>query len=296
MAQTLLRSAAMMAGMGALLLAGAAVAAPGKATVKPRRVVSLNLCTDQLVLALANRSQIAGVARNAGNPEMSAEVARTRGVHIMGSSAEEILTLDPDLVVGMPARRNPALAVLNKQRFRALDVKQAESYPAILESIRKVAEALGHPERGEAMIARMERDLAALPKVRPGQTAAYYQRRGYMTGTGTLVDDLMNRIGLVNLAAKLNKPVIAQLSLEEMVAARPDYLILESATDRVSDQGTEMLHHPALAGIKRIYIPQAWTVCGGPAYVQAAQAIVRQIGGGRAATQSVNVPNHLSTR
>ncbi|MCE7797635.1 ABC transporter substrate-binding protein [Sphingobium sufflavum] len=261
----------------------AMLAVPAEA--RPRRIVSLNLCTDQLVLALADRAQIAGLTRNADNADMSAEAAKARGLRIMGSSAEEILALDPDLVVGMPARRNPALAVLSKQNFRAVDVPQAESYDAIRASIRAVAVAVGHPARGEAMIARMDRDLAALPRIAPGQVAAYYQRRGYMTGTGTLVDELMNRVGLVNLAARLHKPVMAQVPLEEMVAARPDYLIMESATQRVTDQGTEMLHHPALAGMKRITIPQAWTVCGGPAYVQAAQQLVRQVGAQQARAQ-----------
>ena len=81
----------------------------------------------------------------------------------------------------------------------------------------------------------------------------------------------------MNLATKLHKPVLAQVSLEEMVAARPDFLIVESATDRVTDQGTEMLHHPALAGIARISVPEAWTVCGAPAYVLAAKRIAEQI-------------------
>ncbi|CAN5378792.1 hypothetical protein BH10PSE13_BH10PSE13_11920 [soil metagenome] len=123
--------------------------------------------------------------------------------------------------------------------------------------------------------------MAALPNVPHAGVAAYYQRRGFMTGTGTLVDELMQRVGLVNLAGKLGKPALAQVSLEEMVAAKPDYLIVESATDRVTDQGTEMLHHPALAGMKRISLPQAWTVCGGPAYVLAARAMVAQMGAQR---------------
>ena len=98
-----------------------------------------------------------------------------------------------------------------------------------------------------------------------------------MTGTGTLIDEVMARAGLVNLAAKLGKPALSQVTLEEMVAARPDFLIVESATDTVRDQGTEMLHHPALAGIPRISIPQAWTVCGSPAYVRAVRGIAEQL-------------------
>ena len=38
-----------------------------------------------------------------------------------------------------------------------------------------------------------------------------------------------------------------------------------------------MLHHPALRDIPRLRLPQAWTVCGGPAYVRAAQSLVAQI-------------------
>ncbi|MDI1294590.1 MAG: ABC transporter substrate-binding protein, partial [bacterium] len=135
----------------------------------------------------------------------------------------------------------------------------------------------GHADRGEALIARMDRDLAALPQAPRGKVAAYYQRRGYLTGTGTLVDDLMARVGLVNLADRLDRPSVSRLGLEEMVAAAPDYLVVESATQQVTDQGTEMLHHPALRHIPRIAIPQAWTVCGGPAYVQAARALSQAV-------------------
>jgi iron complex transport system substrate-binding protein len=38
-----------------------------------------------------------------------------------------------------------------------------------------------------------------------------------------------------------------------------------------------MLHHPALRTIPRISLPQSWTVCGGPAYVQAARAITARL-------------------
>jgi iron complex transport system substrate-binding protein len=267
----LLRTAA----LGALALVLAAGGQAGAAA--PRRIVSLNLCTDQLVLALADRGQIAGLTVNAVDREMSAEADRARGLRLLGTSAEEVLGLDPDLVVGMPARGSPQMRLLAGQRYRMLDVRPADRLEDIYAAIRETAAAVGHPERGEALIARMRRELAAIPRVGGGRVAAYYQRRGFLTGTGTLIDDLMRRLGLFNLASRLGKPVLAQVSLEEMVAARPDYLIVESATDRVVDQGTEMLHHTALAGIPRISVPEAWTVCGGPAYVLAARSIARQI-------------------
>jgi len=267
---------------GALLLASAAalLAMPypnGPAAAKPRRIVSLNLCADQLLLRLADREQIAGLTLNAADPAMSGEAALAVGLPILRDSAEQILAIDPDLVIGMPASRTPAMMALKGQQVRTLDLLWVDSFEGIVAALRQTATAVGHPERGEMLIAQMEKDLAAIPRTGRGKVAAYYQRRGYMTGTGTLVDDLMGRVGLVNLAAKLGKPPLAQVSLEEIVAAQPDYLIVESATDRVVDQGTEMLHHPALRDIPRISIPEAWTVCGGPAYVIAARSIAAQV-------------------
>jgi iron complex transport system substrate-binding protein len=267
----------------ALLLGGAAAlwaAVPvpaAKAPAIPQRIVSINLCADQLVLALADRSQIAGLTHNAADPELSGAAAKARGLPLLSNSAEQILAIDPDLVVGMPASRSAALAALPGQHYPLLDLDTADRLDQIYASIRQTAKAVGHPARGEALVARMGSDLAGLPKPGRGRVAAYYQRRGYMTGTGTLIDELMGRVGLVNLAGKLGKPPLSQLSLEEMVAAQPDFLIVESATDTITDQGSEMLHHPALQGIPRISIPQAWTVCGSPEYMIAARSIVAQI-------------------
>lgn len=263
------------AALAVLVWLGAGASSPPPST--PRRIVSLNLCADQLVLALADRDQIAGLTRYATDPAMSDAAAQARGLPILRGSAEEIIAIDPDLVIGMPARRSPAIAVLKARKYPAVDLKSPDSYAAIQAAIRDVAKAVGHPARGEALIARMDRDLAALPRGRKGAVVAYYQRRGYLTGTGTLIDDLMTRVGVTNLAGKLGKPSLSQMGLEELAMARPDYLVVDSATDRVVDQGTAMMHHPVIGGIPRIAIPQAWTVCGGPAYVKAARALAKGV-------------------
>ena len=262
---------------GAGLLRAASPAPPAKAPAVPQRIMSINLCADQLVLALADRSQISGLTHNATDPEMSGEAAKARGLPLLSNSAEQILAIEPDLIVGMPASRSAALTALPERTYPLLDLATANTLDEIYTSIRQTTVAVGHPERGTALIARMQAELAGLPKPGKGRVAAYYQRRGYMTGTGTLIDELMTRVGLVNLAGKLGKPPLSQLSLEEMVAAEPDYLIVESATDTVTDQGSEMLHHPALKDIPRISVPQAWTVCGSPAYTEAARSMAAQI-------------------
>ena len=254
-----------------------AAAPPQKAGAPPKRIVSLNLCADQYLLALADPGQIAALTRFARDPDMSAGAKAATHIPMTRGSAEDVLALEPDLIVATPGRRSGTRAALAKQHYPTLELSSAESYDAIVGQIRDVAKAVGHPERGEAMIRRMNAELAELPRVRAGRVAAYYQRRGYMTGTGTLIDDLMQRVGLINLASKIGKPALSQLTIEQLIAAHPDYLIVESASERVRDQGTEMLHHPSLRDIPRIRLPQAWTVCGGPAYVEAVRSLARQV-------------------
>ena len=261
-----------------LIIAAAGASAAAAAPRPPARIVSLNLCADQYLLALADPAQIVALTRFARDPNMSAAANAARTIPVSRGSAEDVLTLRPDLVISSPFRRQTVAAVLAGRNVATLDLPPADSYTAIVTQVRQVAAAIGHPDRGETLIRRMDTALARLPRAPGGgRTAAYYQRRGFLTGTGTLVDELMQRLGLANLATRLGKPALSQLSLEQMALARPDYLIVESATDRVTDQGTEMLHHPILDGIPRLRIPEAWTVCGGPAYVLAAQSLAAQL-------------------
>jgi len=261
-----------------LIIAAAGASAAAAAPRPPARIVSLNLCADQYLLALADPAQIVALTRFARDPNMSAAANAARTIPVSRGSAEDVLMLRPDLVISSPFRRQTVAAVLAGRNVATLDLPPADSYTAIVTQVRQVAAAIGHPDRGETLIRRMDTALARLPRAPGGgRTAAYYQRRGFLTGTGTLVDELMQRLGLANLATRLGKPALSQLSLEQMALARPDYLVVESATDHVTDQGTEMLHHPILDGIPRLRIPEAWTVCGGPAYVLAAQSLAAQL-------------------
>lgn len=257
--------------LAALAAASAAIAA------RPQRIVSVNLCADQYVLALADRGQIAGLTKNATNPDMSAAAGDAAGLPLLGASAEGLLAARPDLLVGMGGERVTAVAAATGQTSRTLDLGMATNIADIVAQVRVVAAATGHPARGERLIADIEGRLKALPTPGRGRVVAHYQRRGYLTGTGTLVDELIRGAGLVNLATRLGRPALSRLSVEELIAARPDFILVETGSERVSDQGTEMLRHPALAGIARLRLPQAWTVCGGPAYARAAESLARQM-------------------
>jgi iron complex transport system substrate-binding protein len=281
-----------------LLLTLAAAATAGV----PKRIVSLSPCADQYLLMLADPAQIVALNRFAHDPSMSWAVEKALRFPGIRGSAEEMMTLKPDLVFSSGFGTPAALAVLKSRKVRIIDLPWDDRFESIERTTRLVAAAVGHPQRGEALIASMRARLKALgePPGR-GRAAAYYQRRGYLTGQGSLVDEMMRRAGLVNLARRFDRPMLpTRLSLEQMAIAQPDFLLLENG-DMVRDKGTEMLQHPLLKRVvpakRRIVLPEALTTCGGPSYPDAMATLVNGI---RRADGAQRVPpsspRYLSSR
>jgi iron complex transport system substrate-binding protein len=248
----------------------------------PKRVVSLNMCADELVIALADRSQIAGLTEWARDPQLSFYADRARKLPFTHRSAEEVLTLDPDLVIGAPYRTKEVLTPLRSRGVKLLDLPRKDGLGGMDESIRKVANALGHPERGTALIVSINAQLAAIGQAPGrGRTAAYYQRQGYLTGTGTLVDEMMRRVGLVNIASRFGRTTLSQVPLEQLALARPDFIVTESGVAAGQDRSGAMVRHPLLEAAvppaHHLSVPQALTVCGGPSYPRAVAMLAEQI-------------------
>ena len=137
--------------------------------------------------------------------------------------------------------------------------------------IRKVAALVGHPDRGAALIARIEAARQAAVTAaegRPHPTAVIYQRRGYVTGGDTLTGELLSIAGFTNDGGALAGKTGGFVRLETLVKNHPDYIVVSSPDVSAVDQGTALLSHPVLTGLyppsRRIVLPQRLVVCGGP--------------------------------
>ncbi|MBI3303455.1 MAG: ABC transporter substrate-binding protein, partial [Deltaproteobacteria bacterium] len=158
-------------------LVGTSANATGGTHPGPRRIVSLNLCTDQLVLALADRNAVRSVTWLARDPKISMLAAEAAYIPVNHGLAEEIVPLAPDLVLAGIYTTRPTVALLQRFGARVVEVDVPQSVPDMYEQIRTVARLFGHPERGEAMVAAMETALAALgpPLEGPRPVAAVYR-------------------------------------------------------------------------------------------------------------------------
>src|SRR5260370_7167377 len=71
-------------------------------------------------------------------------------------------------------------------------------------------------------------------------------RRGWVAGSNSLVSSLLAETGLSNAAGDLGVGAGGFASLEAVVNAKPDFLLVADSGDRPEDHGHAFLFHPAL--------------------------------------------------
>lgn len=260
------------------LLAKLEVFAQGSELDTPSRIASVNLCTDQLLLALADSDQIAGLGPYAGDPHRSYLAHKAGAFPVLRGVAEELIHKPFDLVLLGPFDGVFARNIL-KQRNVPFEIVTAwRGIEDGKRSIRHLSLALGQKERGDALIEDIDRELKQLKKTmekRPEASALILQRYGY-TEHQSVLADLLQVAGLVptEIKTQSGRPFA---SLEEIVIARPDYLVVERSARDPQDQGEARLMHPVLQRLypsnKRLVIPEKLSVCSGPA----TPALIRQL-------------------
>ena len=240
----------------------------------PRRVVSFNLCADQLVLALADPDQIAGLSPYAADPTVSVMVDRARGYRRLDWQAESTIALGPDLVLIGDTDRPITKHVLRAQGLRLHEITLISDLTVARRQIEEVAAVLGHPERGATLIGEIEAPrarLAAAPRP-PFSTALLVNRGGYTAGVRSLAAVLLEEAGL---KAPPGAPpgYGGYVPLERLLALHPDVIVLNNPPTDAHDQASTNLTHPALATLypaeRRLVLPTRYTLCGGPALVAA---------------------------
>jgi iron complex transport system substrate-binding protein len=269
----------MAAVIGALLLSGLAQSAA--ADPAPRRVVSLNPCLDAILLEVADPGQIAALSRYSASPRQSAIAARSaRFPHTWGS-AEEVAALKPDLVLTSGMGAMALSGVLPRLKVRAASFTVPSSVDESLAQIDMVARLVGHPERGEALDARIRAVLAAA-QPRPGEPrlgALIYEYHGLASGPGTLVDELMRRTGFDNRAPRYGLKRTGAVPLDALLADPPQVLLSGRLAPDEPAWADRVLGHPALKALAgRIRVetfPEQLMFCGGPIMIPAAEALAR---------------------
>lgn len=233
----------------------------GQEVVPPARVVSMNLCTDQLAMMLAAPGQLISVSHVARDPLISALAEKAAAYPVNHGGAEEIYLMRPDLVLAGVWGHDLTLSMLERLGLRVARIAPADRLSDIPDRIMEIGTLLGRAPQARAMAAAFQADLAALSDGTAGVEAAkvgaagagrprlaIYNANGYTTGTETLGGDIIRAAGFDNIAGEMGLAYGGALPLELLVMAAPDMVLTGTAYPGAS-RAEEIMTHPAIAAL-----------------------------------------------
>jgi len=234
----------------------------------PQRVVSMNVCTDQLAMLIADKDQLMSVSYLALDPAYSAMVEEAKELRPNRGLAEDIYFMNPDLVISGTFSNAASAAMLKDFGVRVEVLEPAYSLDDVRARITQMGEILGREDAAQALLDEYDARFAAITASEgPRPRAALYSANGWTNGESTFAGQMLSAAGFDNIATELDMGYGGFLPLETLVLSEPEAVIL-SARHPGGSRAEEIMSHPVLEKIAQdqltgLLTDQDW-VCGTP--------------------------------
>lgn len=245
------------------------------------RVASLNLCTDQLLLTLADPKQVASVTFLSQHSTSSYMATEAGKHHINYGQAEELIPIRPDLVVTLTYTSPKMLHLLQHLGLRVELFSPAANVSDVVTNMRRMAKLIGQEARGENIIKMMGQRFGSITSALDGTDrprGVLYEPNGYTAGAQTLRGDLIRLAGWHNIATEVGIEGVGVIDLETLVLARPERLILSPYAPGTRSLGHRVLDHPAVNAVTSnrmpLIVPPRFWMCGGPMNTEAVAQLI----------------------
>jgi iron complex transport system substrate-binding protein len=254
------------------------VAAVSVSAEPPQRIASLNMCIDQLLVKLVPKARIASVTYLSANPQLSTISDQLEGLHINHGLAEEIVPLNPDLIIAGDFGAVDAVVLLQRLGYTAERLPLPRTLDDISTHIENFGVLVGAQQAAVEMAQAIRAQLAEVDaqqlSFEQQTTAIWYSSNGVVAGGETLEHELMTRAGYRNLAAEHQRLGFAKFDLEELLVYAPEVIIVETGYAENFSLASEYLQHPALRKRSRLVeLPSALSVCTAPVVADALRAL-----------------------
>jgi iron complex transport system substrate-binding protein len=268
---------------------------PVSAATLPR-VASTTVCADQYLLALAAPEQIVALSGYARDPALSYDASRAKSFAQTRGTAEELIALKPDLVLGEGYGLRATEALLAREGIHLVMLPAPESFDGVAQALRDIGNAIGRREAGAEAAADLARRKEALAEAAPARrvSALYLLPSGSTAGRQTFIDDVLTVAGVANYAAAHGLNGWGRASLETMAADPPGLLVLGFFDRRVRSATAGFAANPVflrtLARTPRLEVPNALWICAGPMLIGASEYIADHMRDGSRAIASKSAP------
>lgn len=243
----------------------------------PRRVVSMNLCTDQLAMMLAAPGQLHSVTYIAADARSSAMAEEAKKHTINHGLAEEIYLMQPDLVIAGQYSTQATTAMLKRLGLPVVVFPAAASLKDVRDRLIRMGTVLHRKEAATQMVAEFDARLAALQEaVEERPSAVLYYANGYTSGENTLAGQILMAAGFNNAAVEAGYTSGMKLPLEVLAMTDPD-VVITARPYPGSSRSEDILDHPAVRAFRDARSGATMTdhdwVCGTPYVLRAVEQL-----------------------
>lgn len=207
-----------------------------------QKIISLAPSNTEILFAIGAGDQVVGRDALSDYPE-EAKAATDIGSTFDALNTELIVSLNPDLVVAAEINTPEQVKQLEDLGLTVYYLKNPLTLEEMYGNLEIVAQLTGHEQEAASLIESLKARVAAVDeKIAPisSRFSVFYEldatdpAKPYTAGKGTFITQLIERAGGHNIAADLDG--YPQMSLEQVVAADPAFIILGDARYGISPE------------------------------------------------------------
>ncbi|MBI2384536.1 MAG: ABC transporter substrate-binding protein [Elusimicrobia bacterium] len=233
----------------------------------PRRIVSVVLAVDHILSALVDKSRIQAVTQLAEDPYSSHIVEWAKIIpHKLTVNAEQIIACAPDLVFVARYTHAETVKLLQDAGLPILRLENYSSIRDIQANIIRVGEAVGAEEKAQKLVGHMDERLALvekkIAKAASRPKVIHYIPKGFTSGTGTTLDEVIVRAGGINVAAEAGQTGFRKISMESLIALDPEVILISVYKPGKIDLAAQLYADPALRTIRAIRDHRVYSLPG----------------------------------
>ncbi len=229
---------------------------------KPQHIVSLTLCSDEILLSLIDKNRLASCTSRATDRGISNVAEQAQDVPKLSSkSIEAIIALQPDLVIAADWLPVELIESLREVGLNVYAYKTPSTITEVESLVEEFSKVVGETEKGIAIVKEMDE---VLTKVQDDVKQILQDKRkvvmalsfmGCYGGKGSILDDIDKNAGVINGAVLAGLGKNDTLAKEQMVAINPDVIMVPTWDYEGKDTEKfkqDILNDPALSTIKAV--------------------------------------------
>lgn len=234
-------------------------------TEKPTRIISTTLAVDELLVDLVPVENILGVTAISTDAGISNVAGKTDAVTTKFETvtAEQVLALNPDLVI-IPSYVNPeVLDQLDRAGITTFQVVDDSSFEGILKTVETVGQIVGEPEEAKALVTDIQKRIDTLKanadKLATKPTVLYYTEYLSSVTDNTTIGEMIKLAGGENIVTKAGivgeaYPDYPDVSKEVLVQLNPEVIFTTAwgAAEGEPAFVTDWKNDPALKDVPAI--------------------------------------------